>query len=319
MLSVTVRDDRIHVGERFSFTLQRTLRLPDDGRTYPLPPGFGPFLLHQVDDYAKNVPSLWRKRGGFFVPIYQREALWLQFAAAWWKPNAVKVSAGGINAVSGESWHCGLHADPQNYIICPDQPWLDGINASAGVIRQFVAVPLGSGDTIEEQLTGTHELAGIQLQVFEPKPGKFPDTPPPGGDICLETAYEAFPTELGVAVGGRMHQKIYPDKRGVETWDQENYAKVFINIINSEQYYAITGRELPSPPLSPKLYTDMGLPWFSLYDEERGDVAGSEQLRGVKSLAEGDSERGEVSDRDNQSLRIEPSQTIYLKPNTKDE
>ena len=100
-----------------------------------------------------------------------------------------------------------------------------------------------------------------------------------------------------------MHQKIYPDKRGVETWDQENYAKVFINIINSEQYYAITGRDLPSPPLSPKLYTDMGLPWFSLYDEERGDVAGSERLRRVKSLAEGDSERGEVSDRDNESLR----------------
>jgi hypothetical protein len=317
MLSVTVREDRIHVGDRFSFTLQRTLRIPDDEKTYPLPPGFGPFPVHRIDDYAHKVPTLWRERGGFFVPMYQREALWLQVEAAWWKPNAVKVAVGGINAVSGEPWSERLHADPQNYIVCPDQPWLDGINAGEETIRQFVAVPLGSGETIEEQLTGAAEFGGIQVQVFEPKPGRFPDIPPPGGDVRFEAAYEEIPTEMGVAAGGRMHQKIYPDGHGIDTWDEKNYVEVFINIVNSEQYYAITGRKPPPSPISPKLYTDMGLPWFSLYDEDRGDVAASERLRSVKSLAERDWERDDVPNRNDEDLRIDLSQVVGLKPDKK--
>ena len=40
--------------------------------------------------------------GGVFIPMYQREALWISFSAASWKPNAVTVSVGGVNAISGE-------------------------------------------------------------------------------------------------------------------------------------------------------------------------------------------------------------------------
>jgi len=319
MSNVTVQADRIHVGERFSFTFQRTLRLPDDGRTYPLPPGFGSFPVHSVTEYADKVPRRWREQGGFFVPLYQREALWLQFEAAWWKPNAVKVSVGKINAVSGEPWHEGLHADPQNYIVCPDQPWLDGINIGEGVIRQFVAMPPGSGDTIEEQLTGAHEFGGVQLQVFEPKPGKFPDTPPPRGHVRFEAAFGATPTELGVAAGGRMNQKIYPDERGVDTWDQVNPVEVFIHLVNSEQYQAITGHTPPPSPVSPKLYTDMGLPWFALYDEHRGAVVASERLKTVQSIAQRDAERGDAPDQNDEELQIDPAQLINLNPDTRDQ
>ena len=42
----------------------RTLRIPDDGKTYPLPPGFGYFPLVHVDDHARRVPSEWLDRGG---------------------------------------------------------------------------------------------------------------------------------------------------------------------------------------------------------------------------------------------------------------
>ena len=82
---------------------------------------------------------------------------------------------GGINVISGEPPHNGLKADPQDYIVCPDQPWLDGINTGHGSIRQFVAMPLGKGYTVEAALTGTEKFGGIQLTVFEPKPGRFPD------------------------------------------------------------------------------------------------------------------------------------------------
>src|SRR5439155_15643557 len=42
---------------------QRTLRIPDDGKGYPLPAGFGNFLLRHVDDQHESVPAPWIERG----------------------------------------------------------------------------------------------------------------------------------------------------------------------------------------------------------------------------------------------------------------
>ncbi|HEX6718991.1 MAG TPA: hypothetical protein VF088_17920 [Pyrinomonadaceae bacterium] len=315
MTSITLKDDRIHVGERFSFTLQRTLRLPDDGKTYPLPPGLGAFPVLRVSDYEDKVPQRWREQGGFFVPLYQREALWLQFEGAWWKPNAVKVSVGGINAVSGETWNEELRSDPQNYIVCPDQPWLDGINIGESQIRQFVATPLGRGDTIEEQLTGSDEWGGLQLQVFEPRPGVFPDQPPAPGPVVFESLAEGE-VGMGIGAGGRMEQKIYPDSYGLEAWDPASCTQVLIHIVNSEQYFVITGREPPPSPVSAQLYTNMNLPWFQLYDEDRADLPPSERLKTVKALKERELERGSGED-DSESLKIDPNQIIHLKSGKK--
>jgi hypothetical protein len=65
-----------------------------------------------------------------------------------------KVATGKINAVTGEGWTAGLNRNPQDYLIVPEQPWLDGYCVEKGVVRQFVAMPLGRGYTTEEQLTG---------------------------------------------------------------------------------------------------------------------------------------------------------------------
>ena len=143
---------------------QRTLRIPDDGKIYPLPAGFGRFPLRHVDDYKDTVPAPWIERGGVLMPMYQSEALWINFSTDY--PFAVKVAAGKINAVTGELWQTGLQADPQNYLVLPEQPWLDGFAVRKGVIRQFVAMPLGAGYSAEEQITGKADTGGIQLQVF---------------------------------------------------------------------------------------------------------------------------------------------------------
>ena len=126
-------------------TFQRTLRIPDDGNDYPLPPGLGQFPVRRVDDYAAKVPRSWREHGGVFLPMYQREALWLQFGGTYWRPNALKIGVGKVNAVSGEPWSERLQAEDergnQDYVVVPAQPWLDGINSGDGTIRQFVAMP----------------------------------------------------------------------------------------------------------------------------------------------------------------------------------
>ena len=64
-----------------------------------------------------------------------------------------------INAVSGEAWTAELHSEPQDYVVVPGQPWLDGFSVGAGLIRQFVALPLGAGYSVEEQLTGRADRA----------------------------------------------------------------------------------------------------------------------------------------------------------------
>jgi hypothetical protein len=204
-LSLRLEHDTIRVGDHVEITFYRTLRLPDDGKVYPLPPGLGTFPIVRVEDYADRVPAAWREAGGFIIAMYQREALWIRFRGAVWRPNAVKVAAGGINAVTGgpltESLNGltgsesnsgesdGMEPDgserdgatsgsDQDYLVIPRQPWLDGFKTAAGQIRQFVAMPLGMGYTAEGQLTGKETEGGLQFRVYEPRPGRFPDVPP---------------------------------------------------------------------------------------------------------------------------------------------
>ena len=55
----------------------------------------------------------------------------------------------------------------------PEQPWLDGYCVEKGVIRQFVAMPLGAGYTVEEQLTGAAEHGGLQIIAFPMKRERY--------------------------------------------------------------------------------------------------------------------------------------------------
>jgi len=319
MLTITLDGYHLRFGERFTLSFQRTLRIPDDGRVYPLPPGLDTFPLKSVDDYPDKVPASWIEQGGYFIPMYQREAMWLSFEAAAWKPNAVKIGIGRVNALTGEAFDLALHADPQDYLVCPNQPWLDGFKTGEDVIRQFVAMPLGQGYTVEGQLTGGEESGGMQIVVFEPKPGRFPDQPPPETKRefeALETlALEAMPAgQMGLAAGGRMDQKIYPDPHGIDAWDQENYGALCVYIVNSEQYQELTGELPPPTPVSAQLYQAFDLPWFDLYDEALGDINPAEKLKGIKSVKEIDEEKEKAPGEDETSLDVKQDQIKKIKP-----
>ena len=63
---VTLEGDRlvfrfpdVHEEARLTVTFQRTLRIPDDDRHYPLPPGLGAFPLRHVYDYRRLMPKVW--------------------------------------------------------------------------------------------------------------------------------------------------------------------------------------------------------------------------------------------------------------------
>jgi hypothetical protein len=300
--SIRILHDSIQFGpDGVKVRFMRTLRIPDDGKKYPLPPGFGSFPIRRVHDYLDRVPEEWRERGGIFLPMYQREAMWINFTCPSWRPRALQLGIGKVCAVTGKEWTGTLSPRKQNYMVVPKQPWLDGIATGHGTIRQFVAMPLGMGYTVEGQVTGEEVFGGLQLKVYEPKQGRFPKPPPPSNSPmrmrCAAAPAACSPQQsmapmagksMGLAAGGRMKQKIYQDSYGIETWDRQNTNRLFVHLVNSEMWREITGEQAPSSPVTAQEYERTGLPWYDLYDENSQALSGSDVLADVKSVAQMD-------------------------------
>ena len=315
---LTFRFPDVHPDAECSIDFQRTLRIPDDGREYPLPAGLGRFPLRHVDDFAERLPSAAVQRGGVVMPMHQAEAMWLSFESGWEDsyPCAVKIAAGKVCAVSGEPWSDDLHADPQDYLVVPDQPWLDGYCVEKGIIRQFVAMPLGEGYTAEEQLTGAAEHGGLQLSVLPMKREVYEklrrerEAVRGPGIYCM--AAPSVADEMGLAPGGRMRQEIYDDDHGLEAWDQTRASRCFVTIANSAQWLAITGERPPTEPPSAREYAEAGLPWFDYYGGDREALAGAESLAGLKSVAEMGREKGDTPLPDEEPVDV--TEVVRLSP-----
>lgn len=337
MWPVAIHSDRVQLGagssgSAFDLSFQRTLRLPEDGQVYPLPPTLGAFPVRPALAYADCLPPPWRKPHSVLIPMYQREALWLAFEAPDWRPLAVKVGVGRVNALSGAKWDERLHADPQDYLVCPPQLWLDGILGREGVVRQFVAMPLGQGYTLEAQVFGAERYGGLQVLVFDSRPGRFAHEPPPapgfppGAPAGFPSAGfspasfpppgfpapqpAAAPAGMGIGAGGRLRQKVYADPYGLETWQSQPSARVEVHILNSVEYARVTGEPPPPSPVSAADYTRHGLPWFELYDEDRAALAGAADLDDLRSVGQLDAERGldNAGNPEEESPQISPGQ-----------
>ena len=300
----------VHREATVSIEFQRTLRIPDDDHDYPLPPGLGRFPLRHVDDFAQNVAPRWLEHGGVMLPMYQSEALWVMFSGNY--PFAVRVATGKIDAVTGKTLRSGLERDPQNYLVLPEQPWLDGYCVERGVIRQFVAMPLGAGYTAEEQITGTAEHGGLQLVVYPMKAEAYERTrvrlrewtlgSVPMSPMSLSEAAPA----MGLAPGGRMRQEIFDDPFALADWDLEHSSRCFVHIANSLVWRQITGEQPPTVPPTASEYARAGLPWFDYYAEGLSAVPGSKILDKLKSVAQLGKEKGDVPLPENVPVQATP-------------
>ena len=303
----------VHADATSTVEFQRTLRIPDDNREYPLPPGFRQFPMQHVDDFDGNVPKKWQAHGGVFLPMYQSEAMWINFHGDY--PMAIKIAAGKIDAITGDDWKNDLTEDPQDYVVIPEQPWLDGFCVDKGLIRQFVAMPLGAGYTAEEQLTGEAEHGGIQIiaypmkaKVYEERYARMETM----SDVCYMASeiVGAPEAEMGLAPGGLMRQEIYDDPFGFDVWDTSVSSRCFIHIVNSMQYFAVTGQKPPTEPPTAVDYTEAGLPWFEYYASELKALDGAKKLAGLDSVAAKKVKKGEGVLEDNDP--VEPGVVVKL-------
>lgn len=116
----------------------------------------------------------------------EREAMWINFAAEGCF--MVKIYAGGVNVVSGEFYTEDLatklrrsltlasQKSIQDYVVTPSQRWIDGFVTADGSVRQFVAMPKGSGYSVEQQITGNDAIAGLQIEIT-PTRRRYPPGP----------------------------------------------------------------------------------------------------------------------------------------------
>lgn len=292
--------DRCNIQSQISIQFQRTLRLPDDGQDYPLPPGLGDFPLRRVEDFGKRVPRAWKQAGVAIMPMYQAEAMWMNFTGEY--PVALKIGTGRINAVNGASWSKGLQREPQGYVVLPEQPWLDGYCVEKGVVRQFIAAPLGKGYTAEEQLEGSTD-GGIRLEAVPLNPEMYfdkelVDSLPRSLEDVLEQYDQGQGTEvndcgpvvycaspgMGLGAGGRMEQEIYEDQWEASDWDLAEAREAQVRICDALQWADITGELPPTEPVTTETYARYGLPWFDYYRDDMKALEATGRLASLKSV-----------------------------------
>ncbi|KIK33499.1 hypothetical protein CY34DRAFT_813561 [Suillus luteus UH-Slu-Lm8-n1] len=183
-------------------SFQRTVRVPETGELNNLPPGLGTFPLYNVAEFSHVLPQDMVEKGGLFLAMYQREAMWLRFTST--KKFAIRIYVGGVNGITGEPMIPNMATllkrqngveKKQDYIIVPEQPWVDGIATGPGIVKQFVAVPYGSGYSIEYQITGSETTGGIQFEVI---PAYETSVHFKGADIY------STPHELGLPLSSEM-------------------------------------------------------------------------------------------------------------------
>lgn len=161
--------------------------------------------------------------------------MWVNFQSRNNKKFAIRPFLGGVNGISGEALNGNMAsllrrmnslAPKQDYIVLPEQNWLDGIATSPGIVKQFVATKMAPphretnqkstgkaksdgntssvpkseddkdvqiGATVEWQVTGQDTVGGIQLQVIpsfnveDMRAGSMKDVCNIRGDKCMSS------------------------------------------------------------------------------------------------------------------------------------
>jgi hypothetical protein len=312
--------------------------------------------VKHTDDFKDRVPAKWAERGGVMVPMYQAEALWMKFRAKHITYRkgissyvfAVRVAAGKINAVSGEQWT--VMVKDGDHMVCPPQPWLDGFCVEKGKIRQFVAMPLGWGLTVEQQITGQEEHGGIQIEVIPMKTEEFdrrfpkyePREEKTGGGILRSTSlyssnqgwdgamgmdavaasFEGSVTmdycrsvspDMGLGAGGQMKQEIFDDTYGLDAWDVSKRQRTFVHLANSFAWEAITGYAPHPTPCTVENYARHGYPWFDYYLDGMPIQKGGDNLKQIKSVLALGFQKGLGVFPNNASVEVPPEKVHTIK------
>lgn len=275
---VSLAFTHVHKKARADIALIRTLRVPDDGNDYPLPPGLGRFPV--VASKAAHTADAARADRTGLVPMWPSEALWLDFTGNSY-PCAVKIGVGGANALTGERLTADLSAE-QDYVVVPGQPWLDGVLVSDGAVRQFVAEGDAKGRTIASQLGIDGSHPSIEMLFYPMRRPRY--------EWLLDDSARStgMPRRRQVCAGGKIRQHIYRDQYGLDAWVREPAGRLQLDLIPAASWFDLTGKRSPTKPPNAHDYTKAGLPWFDYYDPAQRKLAATPKMKQLVGAAETD-------------------------------
>jgi len=165
-------------------TFRKCARVPEGPTSHPLRPRgphFPIFDVSSTPDDTDPTPSLLPdgfSKGSALIPMYQKEALWMDFNVK--EPVALKCvcNAGTpqeYNVLTGQrdvpllmkikKSHIWPPNAQQNYMILPQQRWLADRNIGEGRMAQFCATRLDDGNAAEAQMSGAAQNS-IQISAF---------------------------------------------------------------------------------------------------------------------------------------------------------
>jgi hypothetical protein len=297
----------VHADARLLVTVHRTLRVPDDDTTYGLPPGLGLFHLTGADSVRHD--ALGWSATDALLPMWQAEAAWFRFSSPSGYPFLVRMSMGGVNAVTGEDFADEVDFETEDYFEVPEQPWLDGFRVDDKTVRQFVAMPLGSGYTAAEQLAGADDGA-VRIQVTPLRASKWRKRVATRRAAPQQlTSFDALgivpapasASSMGMGAGGSITQSIATPIEPQKNWNTDATSAATLRIVNSADWQALTGTDPHHRPPTITEYQQHGYPWFEWYDDSLAR-RGESKLSGLKTVREIGEERGEQPLPDNESF-----------------
>ncbi len=270
---------RVHPDAELMIEFQRTLRLPDDGINCPMPPSHGSFPVVNLDEYQDKLPIEWRGQHGAMLPIHPSEALWISFHPKHKKerdvsyPFAVKVSYNKINAISGHLTRFGLQREPQNYMVVPNQPWLDGFFCGLGTVKQFIGQRGSKEGNNEENIAIHLEVFPMKGEVFDTRfPELLDDTPHLGSEDLIDWwNMDAISesVDMGIMPGGVLKQEISQDTFNLTDWEHKNSSRCTVHLASARIWRRVTGKLPGTKPPMVEEYKHAGLPWLDSYQPDR--------------------------------------------------
>jgi hypothetical protein len=192
------------------------------------------------------------------IPVDDAEAIWLGLEPAVANlPAAVRVQVMApvaIDAVTGGDWTDELSRAPQNYLVCPPQRSLDGVQAGPGRARQLVrhAGPGMTADSCVEvvllRITSIPRGQPVSRAEGPSQVGPLHDTDPSVGGAARRA-------RAGSGTG--VPQLILVDPYPLDGWDTDAASSVTVQLADPAVFTALTGR--PAPSLVPE--ADRYLGW----------------------------------------------------------
>ena len=126
--------------------------------------------------------------------------------------------------------------------------------------------------------------------------------------------------ELGVAPGGLIKQCILEDKYPASIWERHRTICFNVQILNSDIFRTVTGKDPPETPVSAEAYAACGLPFFKIYNEVsavKGDFKGIKSVKEIDKAKNPGSGKSMKSDSEKEATYPQPplkNPVILLNP-----